>query len=89
MARRRITSDRPRQLLLYEYSAADAFPLMGVKDYDDFNSRLVSGSPTNIPRMTDLPMRMPLPPAPRQGSIYENQTTAKRRFFELKEVAAE
>ncbi len=26
-------SDRPRRLLLYEYSAADAFPLMGIKDW--------------------------------------------------------
>ncbi len=83
------TSDRPRQLLLYEYAAADAFPVLGVKDWDDFNSKLISGSPTNIPRMADVPIRLPLPPSPRQGSIYENQTTAKRRYFELKEVAAE
>ena len=25
-------SDKPRRLLLYEYSAGDAFPLMGIKD---------------------------------------------------------
>jgi len=28
-----------------------------------------------------VPVRMPLPPAPRQGSIYENQTALKNRFF--------
>ena len=38
-------SDRPRQLLLYEYAAADAFPVLGVKDWEDFNGKLLSGSP--------------------------------------------
>ena len=28
---------------------------------------------------------MPLPPAPRQGSIYENQTTAKNKYFKIRE----
>jgi phytanoyl-CoA hydroxylase len=37
------TSSRPRTLLLYEFAAADAWPLMGVPDYDEFNSRLVAG----------------------------------------------
>src|SRR6185503_13824141 len=36
-------SDRPRALLLYEYGAADAWPLMGVKDLADFDARLVTG----------------------------------------------
>ena len=35
------TSDRPRNLLLYEVAASDAWPLMGVKDFDEFNSRLL------------------------------------------------
>ena len=39
------TSDRPRNLLLYEVAASDAWPLMGVKDFDEFNSRLLSGEP--------------------------------------------
>jgi phytanoyl-CoA hydroxylase len=80
-------SDKPRRLLLYEYSAADAAPLMGIKDYAYWNSQLVSGQPTNLPRLTDVPVRLPLPPAPRQGSIYENQTTAKNKYFERKEAA--
>jgi ectoine hydroxylase-related dioxygenase (phytanoyl-CoA dioxygenase family) len=81
-------SDRPRQLLLYEYAAADAWPLKGVEDFDEFNSRLVAGAPTITPRLADVPVRMPLPPSPRQGSIYENQTTAKRRYFEVRSPAA-
>lgn len=78
-------SPKPRRLLLYEYSAGDAFPLMGIKDYAAWNKALVSGAPTNIPRMKDLPVRMPLPPAPRQGSIYENQTTARNKYFKRRE----
>jgi phytanoyl-CoA hydroxylase len=32
-----------------------------------------------------VPVRMPLPPAKGQGSIYENQTAARRRYFEAAE----
>jgi ectoine hydroxylase-related dioxygenase (phytanoyl-CoA dioxygenase family) len=74
-------SDRPRRLLLYEFAAADAFPLMGVKDWTRFNRNLVSGKPTNQPRIVPAPVRIPLPPAPHQGSIYENQTTLANRYF--------
>jgi phytanoyl-CoA hydroxylase len=76
------TSARPRQLLLYEFAAADAWPLMGVKDFDEFNARIVVGEKTIEPRLVDVPVRMPLPPAPNQGSIYENQTSTRKRFFE-------
>ena len=71
-----------RALLLYEYAAADAWPLMGVKDLAEFDGRLVSGAPSIEPRVTSVPVRMPLPPALNQGSIYENQTAA-RRFFSV------
>ncbi len=49
------TSDRPRNLLLYEVAASDAWPLMGVKDFDEFNSRLLKGDPVIAPRMTERP----------------------------------
>jgi phytanoyl-CoA hydroxylase len=75
------TSDRPRNLLLYEVAASDAWPLMGVKDFDEFNSRLLTGDPVVAPRMTDVPVRLPLPPAKRQGSIYETQSAAKKSYF--------
>ncbi|MBL8384037.1 MAG: phytanoyl-CoA dioxygenase family protein [Burkholderiales bacterium] len=74
------TSDQSRGLLLYEMAAADAFPLMGVGNYDDFRSRLLCGTETIVPRTTVVPIRMPLPPAKNQGSIYENQTAGKRYF---------
>jgi len=75
------TSDRSRNLLLYEVAAADAWPLLGVADLDEFNSRLLTGRPTLEPRLAPVPVRMPLPPAARQGSIYENQTSATRTYF--------
>ena len=75
------TSGKPRRLLLHEYTAADAWPLMGVANFDEFNSRIVLGQPTIEPRVTPVPVRMPLPPAPFQGSIYENQKAAAKRFF--------
>ena len=75
------TSDRSRNLLLYEVAASDAWPLLGVKDFDEFNSRLLSGDPVLAPRMTNVPVRIPLPPATRQGSIYETQSAAKKSYF--------
>ena len=78
-----VSSD-PRRLLLFEYTAADAWPLLGIGTLEEFDSRLLVGQPTIAPRLTDVPVRMPLPPAPFQGSIYENQTTLKNRFFSRK-----
>jgi len=82
-------SDQPRTLLLYEYGAADAWPLMGVKDLADFDARLVTGRPSIEPRVAPAPVRMPLPPAIHQGSIYENQSDASRRYFAVTEPAEE
>jgi phytanoyl-CoA hydroxylase len=68
--------------LLYEVLAADAWPLMGVADFDDFNRRMLTGRATLEPRLSAAPVRMPLPPATRQGSIYENQAGSRRFFFD-------
>jgi phytanoyl-CoA hydroxylase len=81
------TSHRSRGLLLYEVAAGDAFPLMGAGNYDDFKNRLLYGEHTVVPRFRQAPVRMPLPPAKNQGSIYENQTAGKR-FFGFVEVGA-
>ena len=75
-------SAHSRNLLLYEFGAADAFPLAGVPDWDEFNSRLIVGEPSVVPRTVACPIRMPLPPAKNQGSIYENQTALERRYFD-------
>ena len=78
-------SGRERRLLLYEYTAADAWPMAGVEplsDFDEFNRRMVRGSPTIEPRIEEVPIRMPFPKAPYQGSIYENQRTLGNNYFE-------
>ena len=85
------TSTRPRGLLLYEVAAADAFPILGLagaySNYEGYKERLLYGSETIAPRFRDVPVRLPLPPAKNQGSIYENQTAGKR-FFGFSHAAA-
>jgi ectoine hydroxylase-related dioxygenase (phytanoyl-CoA dioxygenase family) len=75
-------SGRERRFLLFQYRAADAWPLLGFKDgIDKFDELLLAGDPTLEPRLTAVPVRLPLPPAEHQGSIYENQRATGRRFF--------
>src|SRR5215472_14478625 len=76
-------SGRARRFLLFQYRAADAWPLLGLKEgIDKFDEQLLVGEPSLAPRLAPLLVRMPLPPAEHQGSIYENQRAAGRRFFE-------
>jgi phytanoyl-CoA hydroxylase len=87
-------SGAERRFLLYQYRAADAWPLLGFKDsFEKFDELLLAGEPTLEPRLAPVPVRLPLPPAANQGSIYENQRTTGRRFFEpassTRAVAAE
>jgi ectoine hydroxylase-related dioxygenase (phytanoyl-CoA dioxygenase family) len=74
-------SAMPRRLLLLQYAAVDAWPLMGAGDWAAYNERIVRGQPTTEARMVDLRVRLPLPPAERPGSIYEIQTVLKRTVF--------
>jgi ectoine hydroxylase-related dioxygenase (phytanoyl-CoA dioxygenase family) len=78
------SSDRPRNLLLYECAAADAWPLVNFTDLEEFDSRMICGRPTLEPRLEKVPVRMPYPPAAHQGSIYENQVGAGARYFAVK-----
>jgi hypothetical protein len=75
-------SGQERRFLLFQYRAADAWPLLGFKDgIEKFDELLLVGAPTLAPRLTPVPVRLPLPPAEHQGSIYENQRATGRRFF--------
>jgi ectoine hydroxylase-related dioxygenase (phytanoyl-CoA dioxygenase family) len=74
------TSNRARGLLLYEMAAADAYPILARDDWKAFTSRILYGQESIEPRLVNAPIRMPLPPAKNQGSIYENQTAGKRYF---------
>ena len=51
------------------------------EDTNNTNERLLVGAPTVVPRIVDRPIRMPLPSARNQGSIYENQTALGQRYF--------
>ena len=46
-----------------------------------------SASRASQPRLAPVPVRMPLPPAEHQGSIYENQRASGRRYFETAPAA--
>ena len=78
------TSTKPRRLLLFQYRAADAWPILaqGQMDWEKWNALLLCGEvdPT-VPRCTEVPVRLPLPAATHQGSIYENQRALKNSFF--------
>jgi ectoine hydroxylase len=79
-------SERDRRLLFYEMMAADAFPVMGsmtkFDSLEDYDARMLCGTPTITPRLTDIPVRIPQPQPGRAGSIYEIQEGAKSRTFE-------
>ena len=76
-------SARSRNLLLFQFAAVDAFPLVHpIDDLARFDEMIVAGAATIEPRVAAVPVRMPLPPAPSQGSIYENQRAMAHRFFE-------
>ena len=76
------TSNKERRLLLFQFRAADAWPLLGFpQGIEAFAALMVAGTPSLAPRLADVPVRLPLPPAGLQGSIYENQKGLKNRFF--------
>ena len=79
-------SDRDRRLLFYEMMAADAFPVMGsmtkFASIEDYDSRMLCGETTLTPRLTPVPVRIPQPPPPLTGSIYEIQGGKSARDLE-------
>ena len=80
-------SDRDRRLLLFQFRAADAWPILGFPGgIEKFDALMVSGQ-SRQPRLSPAPVRLPLPPALLQGSLYENQKGMKNRFFDM--VAAQ
>ena len=81
-------SGRERRFLLFQYRAADAWPLLGFAGgIEKFDELLLAGAPTLEPRLAAVPVRLPLPPAEHQGSIYENQRASGRRYFEAAAAA--
>jgi phytanoyl-CoA hydroxylase len=76
-------SERDRRLLLFQFRAADAWPILGYPaGIDKFETLMVAGQ-SRQPRLAPAPIRLPLPPAAKQGSLYENQKGMKSRFFAM------
>jgi len=76
------TSDKSRNFLLFQFTAVDAWPLTeAITNIEKYDANIVAGEPTLSPRTEDVPIRLPLPPAPSAGSIYENQRTLENRYF--------
>ena len=76
-------SDRDRRLLLFQFRAADAWPILGFPGgIEAFDALMVAGQ-SRQPRLSPAPVRLPLPPAVLQGSLYENQKGMKTRFFDM------
>lgn len=75
-------SPRARRLLLFQYCAADAWPLLpGDKPWDTYAASLLQGAPVSQPRLAPVPVRLPLPAAKFSGSIYENQRGLKNTIY--------
>ena len=76
-------SNSMRRFLLWEFAANDAWPLMGINNYNDFNKNIISGDIINTPRLSNVPVRMPLPAALNQGSIFENQKVITKNKIDI------
>lgn len=79
-------SDRARLILFYEVAKADAWPILGASSYfhalgqqkfwADLQDRTITGVPSITPRLENVPVTMPLPPAPDSSSIFKTQQSA-------------
>ena len=79
------TSTQDRRLLFYEGMAADAFPVMGSMtsfgSLEEYNKKMLCGTPSITPRLKDVPVRIPLPQPESRSSIYEIQKGLQNRGF--------
>ena len=50
-----------RPFLVLNYFAVDAFPIFFNYDWDEFNSRILVGEPTNMPRYETVECKVPFP----------------------------
>ena len=78
----------PRRLLLFQYCAADSWPVYARVDWEAHLAQVLRGEPTNQPRLEKVPVRLPIPPALRGGSIYETQSIIGKSNFSLAEAKA-
>ena len=79
-------SSRSRRIAFFEMMAADAFPIFGSmgdpETLEDFDARMLCGTPTLAPRLVEVPVRLPRPQRGDYGSIYTIQKGLQNRGFE-------
>ena len=78
-------SSRPRRLLLLEYAAANAWPLIDFEvygDYGEFEEKMVLGKSTITPQSKNVEIIMPYPRPPNPDSIYRIQEMRNNKFQE-------
>ena len=74
------TSPNPRRLLLFQYCSGDSWPLGNI-NWEGYVNSYLRGEPSNQPRVTDVPVRMPMPSSKIGGSIYATQTILRESTF--------
>ena len=78
-------SGDPRRFILYEVMAADAWPLAGCsavfESWDSMNERMVIGKQSDVPRLVDVPVRMPQPLPPKVSSIFQLQRDGTNKYY--------
>jgi ectoine hydroxylase-related dioxygenase (phytanoyl-CoA dioxygenase family) len=75
-------SDKPRRLLLLEFSATDAFPVSGIgTSWDEWNKQIFRGKPTIQPRLEKIPVLLPKPLRGENKNIFELQSNMKKSHF--------
>ncbi len=82
-------STRARKILFYECIAADAWPINGNSSaysgldqtalWHAMNNRMICGEQPLHARLSEVPVRMPLPPPPDASSIFKVQQSGKAR----------
>ena len=82
-------SNRQRRLLLHEYTAADAWPLLGVANFEEFNGRMVLGEPTIEPRVVRRSHPHAAAAGRSSGLDLREPARPGRRFFETYEERRE
>jgi len=84
-------SDRNWLICFFECRAAHAWPFLGSGSYlklsggsqqalwDHHQASVITSRLTPVPRCEEVPVRLPLPPAPDPGSIFKTQKTGGAR----------
>jgi len=74
-------SNTCRRFLLIGYAAADAWPLLGVSDFREYEDLMVAGSSTVFPRMAQIPITVPYPLSDFGDRFFESQRALTQTYY--------